>query len=145
MTQSIRAGTVRRHLFYFQFISLLLVLFLWNPLLHKSLWFPMVPHHPQCKSNLPAIGSSRNRHLCAYAASFLITSHKALEAHQYRIDCFTQVLLALVQNALSLESLLLPTSCGEILVVLCSLSPGSVRVSTGPHLDGLIMFSTHFY
>ena len=87
MIQSTRAGIVRRHLSYFRFISLLLVLFLWNPLLHKSLRFPMVPRHPQCKCNLPAIAISRNRHVCAYPASFLITSHKALEAHQYRIDC----------------------------------------------------------
>ena len=78
----------------------------------------MVPHHPQGKSNLPAMGVSRNRHLRGSPASFLITS-KAPEAHKYCIDCFTQILLTPVQMPVSLESLPLSTSCDETLFAPC--------------------------
>ena len=78
----------------------------------------MVPHHPQGKSNLPAMGVSRNRHLRGSPASFLITS-KAPGAHKYCIDCFTQILLTPVQMPVSLESLPLSTSCDETLFAPC--------------------------
>lgn len=100
----------------------------------------MVPHQPQGKSNLPAMGVSRNRHLRGSPASFLITS-KAPEAHKYCIDCFTQILLTPVQMPVSLEPSAFHFMWWNSI---CPLSPRSVRVATWPSFDGLIMFFTCF-
>ena len=98
----------------------------------------MVPHHSQGKCSLPAMGISRNRHLrvsCLISYYFQGTWGSQVLHWQFHTNTTDTCPDAGESREPSTFHFMWWNS-------ICSLSLRSVRVTTGPSFDGLIMFFT---